>query len=101
MLAVGGPYCRSVAASGAKLVSAHRACAMRCRKLEQQHMGGDEDLHLGHGGAAEDDVVGCGAVDNEEGSSDCPPLGCRSNRDWEMNASNGLDHLTEGNGTPA
>ncbi|CAL2276960.1 unnamed protein product [Prunus armeniaca] len=57
-------------------------------------MGGYEDLHLGHGGAADDDIVGCGAVDNEEGSGDCPPLGCRSNRDWEMNAFDGLDHLT-------
>ncbi|CAL2240565.1 unnamed protein product [Prunus armeniaca] len=57
-------------------------------------MRGNEDFHLGHGRAPKNDVVGCWAINNEEGSSDRPSLGCCSNRDEEMNASNGLDHLT-------
>ncbi|CAL8990769.1 unnamed protein product, partial [Prunus brigantina] len=57
-------------------------------------MCGNEYLHLGHGRAPKDDIVGCWAVNNEEGSGDCSPLGCCSNRYGEMNASNRLDHLT-------
>ncbi|CAL8175001.1 unnamed protein product [Prunus armeniaca] len=57
-------------------------------------MCGNENLHLGHGRAPKDDVVGCWAVNNEEGSGNRRPLRCYSNKDREMDASNGLDNIT-------
>ncbi|CAL2257536.1 unnamed protein product [Prunus armeniaca] len=94
MLAIDEFHCESIAASGTKLVAAHRACAMRHKELQQQHMCTDENLHLGQSRALKDDVVGCGAINNEEGNGDRHPLGCRTNRDREMDASNGLDNIT-------
>ncbi|CAL9010610.1 unnamed protein product [Prunus brigantina] len=57
-------------------------------------MCGNENLHLGQSKAPKDDVVSCGTVNNEERSGDCRPLGRCTNRDREMDASNGLDNIT-------
>ncbi|KAI5335312.1 hypothetical protein L3X38_025445 [Prunus dulcis] len=67
---------------------------MGCVEFEQQHMCGNENLHLGQGRAPKDDAVGCGTVNNEKRSGDRRPLGCCSNRDGQMGTSNGLDNIT-------